>query len=168
VGDFAENFVLLSQTGEMVSLSAYCGKVVYISFGALWCGACMNWAQRLAIYGQRYAGEFVPIELMAESLHGPGNGQPLDPPNAEELMIWAVEYQGAEAPDPVLADPGWAVFFRYFTDNDSSHLPEGLLIGRDGKILHVGQVGYAGQEKDADGKIVDITVPAIDEALEAP
>ncbi len=167
VGDYAENFVLLSQTGDMVSLSTFCGKVVYISFGALWCGACMNWAQRLTIYGDRYADDFVPIELMAEALHGEA-GQPLDPPNAEELMTWAVKYQGPSATDPVLADPGWAVFYRYFEDNSGSSLPEGLLIDRDGKILYVGQVGFANQELDDSGKIIDIEIPQIDDALAAP
>jgi thiol-disulfide isomerase/thioredoxin len=168
VGDYVENFVLLSQTGEMVSLSNFCGKVVYVTMGAIWCSACTRWAQRLHIYAQKYPDDFVPIELLAESTHGQP-GQPKDPPNAEELMAWAVEFQGPSPTAPVLADVGWEVYHRYFEGdpNLTGNVPQGLLIDREGRILSVGNVGFSNEVKDGD-KIIDVTMYAIDEAVAAP
>ncbi len=36
IGDVAENFTLMDQYGEMVSLYSFCGQYIHIEFGAFW------------------------------------------------------------------------------------------------------------------------------------
>jgi|GEM_PF-3363527 len=129
LGSLAENFTLLSQEGKEVSLSDYCGKVVYIPMGAMWCPACQSTAEEIPQTMATYGGSgLVVLNLMAETARGAT-------PDQEALSTWADTY---DLVTPVLADSDWGVWERYFPSHST---PKELLIGRDGTLLEIGWVG---------------------------
>lgn len=129
VGDFAENFVLMDQGGRMVSLSDYCGQVVYIPLGAMWCPGCQSSAEQIPTKMAEYGDQgFVVLNLMAETPRGAE-------PDQDALTTWAETY---DLTTPVLADVDWGVWERYWPTHST---PKNLLIGRDGRLAAVGWVG---------------------------
>jgi peroxiredoxin len=128
VGDFAEDFRLMDQFGQPVRLSDYCGQVVYIPMGAMWCPACQGTAEELPSLQANYGAQgLVILNVMAET---PSGGTP----TTESLSVWADTY---DLDLPVLADPQWDVWHRYWP---SESTPRELLVGRDGRLLQVGFV----------------------------
>lgn len=127
-GDFVENFVLQDQDGKTVSLSDYCGQVVYIPMGAMWCPACQSSAQaipaKMAEYGE---DDFIALNLMAETARG-------DAPDEQSLSAWAETYG---LTTPVLADTEWQVWDRYWPSHAT---PKSLLIDREGRLAAIGWV----------------------------
>ena len=128
-GDFAENFILTDQHGDTVSLSDYCGQVVYIPLGAMWCPGCQAAAKAIPEKMDEDGDEgFIVLNLMAETARG-------DDPDEEDLTAWADTYN---ITTPVLADIDWAVWERYFPDHST---PKHILIDRDGRLAVIGWVG---------------------------
>jgi peroxiredoxin len=124
VGDLAEDFELSDQEGRLVRLSDYCGDVIDIQTGSMWCPGCQTEAARL---NEQYATwqdqGFVILSILAEDVHG-------EPVTAEALQAWVDTY---DLTTPVLGDPDGHVIHRYFTHEGSRE----LLIGRDGRIRNL-------------------------------
>lgn len=120
-GDAAEDFGLADQHGELVILSDYCGKVVLLQMGAMWCPQCQDDAQAIVPRLETHGDELVILNLLVE------NGAS-DPPRQIDLEAWAEHF---EITTPVLADKGWAVWERYFASHAT---PRAILLGRDGRI----------------------------------
>jgi len=137
VGDFAENFILTDQNGSAVSLSDYCGSVVYIPLGAMWCPGCQSSAEQIPAKIAAHGDDgLVVLNLMAETSRG-------GDPTQEDLTLWADTY---DITTPVLADSGWGVWDRYWPSHST---PKSILIDRDGRLLVVGWVG----DRDIEGAL---------------
>lgn len=122
VGDLAEDFMLLDQSGEPVRLSDYCGKVVYLALGAMWCTECIKHAEAIVDLLDQFGDEkLVVLTLMTEN-------PDFEPPEKADLETWAKTFG---LPTPVLSDEGWQVWDRYYRYHAA---PGQLLIGADGRI----------------------------------
>jgi peroxiredoxin len=123
LGDFAEDFALLDASGKTVHLSDYCGSVVYLALGAMWCTECAHHAEEIPNFVAEFgADKLAVLTLMTED---PDFG----PPTADALSVWAATYN---LESPVLADPNWGVWDRYYRYHAA---PGQLLIGPDGRIV---------------------------------
>lgn len=70
LGDIAANFSLINQSGQLVSLYDYFGKVILLDFSADWCEPCQAEATQLqSLYNELKDKGFVVITLL-------GVGQP--------------------------------------------------------------------------------------------
>lgn len=100
-GDYVPNFTLLNQDGEEVSMSDFCGKVVWIDMGAMWCPACRSIADEDVEpwYQARKDKPFAVLSIMAEDARG-------RTPDAEALSTWQQTY---DITTDILADPDWSV-----------------------------------------------------------
>jgi peroxiredoxin len=126
----------LDQSGAPVSLSNYCASVVYIAAGAMWCPGCQSEAEELeALYQAHKSQGFVTLTLMAETAQG-------KPPATADLQLWAANYQ---LTTPVLADPQWQVWNRYWPEGET---PKSMLIGRGGIIRRLGWAGSNDIERE--------------------
>lgn len=122
VGSPIENFVLMDQAGNSVSLSNYCDKVVYLVAGAMWCPGCRTDAEELEGIYQTYKDRgLITLNMLAE------NNRARTPTTAE-LTTWATTYG---ITTPVIADPEWQVWKRYWVEGET---PKGMLLGRGGII----------------------------------
>ncbi|MCB9741455.1 MAG: TlpA family protein disulfide reductase [Alphaproteobacteria bacterium] len=125
VGDIAENFTLMDQYGDGVKLHDFCGRVVLLVSGAIWCGSCQAETGSLqALYEEKRDRGLIVIQALAE------NAESQDP-TQEELQGWADNYGLSY---PVVADPGWAVNNRYEQDNG---IPTHVLIAPGGELIAV-------------------------------
>jgi peroxiredoxin len=125
-GDLMEDFALQDQNGNTVRLSDYCGSVVLLEMGAMWCGVCQEYASEIPETMAEYGSQgLVILNLLAENEQG-------GTPSQSELTEWATTYG---ITTPVLADANWGVWNRYFGEAT----PENILVGRDGEILVLGQ-----------------------------
>ncbi|WP_096084858.1 TlpA disulfide reductase family protein [Agaribacterium haliotis] len=124
-GNLAPNFKLPglknTETGAMVSLSDYKGKVVYLDFWASWCGPCRV---SLPLLNDMYK-ELAPkgFEVVAV--------------NIDETQADAVNFLTEYPVDyPVLADPEGSVPAVY----EPKGMPTSYLIDRSGRvqIVHTG------------------------------
>jgi peroxiredoxin len=123
-GDLVEDFALTDQSGATVHISDYCGQVIYIPMGAMWCPACKADAEEIPGLVAQYGSEgLVVLNVMAETARG-------DAPGTADLQTWADTYGIVT---PVLSDPGWGVWKRYWPEGETPHE---LLIDRDGRIVN--------------------------------
>ena len=129
MGSPIENFTLADQAGNTVSLSSYCDKVVYIVAGAMWCPGCRSDAEELEEIYQTYKDRgLVTLSMMAENARG-------RTPTTAELAQWATTYG---LTTPVLVDPDWQVWNRYWVEGET---PKEMLLGRGGIILDLSWPG---------------------------
>lgn len=122
-GDLAQNFVLKDQQGDDTYLSDFCGRVVVLQMGAMWCRSCQLEASRIPAlmddFGERGV---VVVSLMAETVEG-------KPPQPRDLEAWDVTF---DLNTPVLGDRSWKVWDRYFAREIT---PGALLLDREGRIV---------------------------------
>lgn len=124
-GDAMQDFALLDQNGESVLLSDYCGQVVYLQFGAMWCPTCRSEAAKINGLVERHsAAGLVVLNLITETPEG-------QVPTIDDLLAWANHFDLAT---PVLGDPEWQIWDRYFPVHST---PRAMLVDRDGQILRV-------------------------------
>ncbi len=127
-GAYAQDFATFDQSGQTVLLSDFCGKVVALQMGAMWCPTCQNEAKHLQETQAKYAARgLLLLTLLAENAA-------FEPIELHDLGLWANYF---ELSTPILADPNWQIWDRYFEVHAT---PRSLLIGPDGKILKVGYV----------------------------
>ncbi len=124
VGDLAEDFALRDQDGQVVRLSDFCGDVIDIQTGSMWCSGCQTEAARLNEQHARWSEQgFTILSILAENVAG-------DPVTEADLQLWQTTY---DLTTPVLGDPAGEVIHRYFTHEASRE----MLIGRDGRIRNL-------------------------------
>lgn len=122
-GDLAEDFGLRDQQSQTVLLSDYCGQVVLLELGAMWCPACQGAAEKIPQRMSEHGAEgFIVLNVMTE------NPQ-FETPSIEELARWAVTF---DIETPVLVDIDWQIWARYFPRKQT---PRSVLIGRNGRVL---------------------------------
>jgi thiol-disulfide isomerase/thioredoxin len=96
-GDVADNFTLMDQYGQEVSLYSFCGQYVMFSLGASWCPPCQDLAAEIQGIQDTY-GEmgFQAIEILYQDKR-------YNEPDDEDLLDW--EELGSMVNIPVLALP---------------------------------------------------------------
>ena len=93
-----ENFTLLDQNGNSVSLYDYEGQVVLLNISAMWCYGCnLSAMDAEALYQDFKDDGFAYLFLIGEDTGG-------NAPDQDDLNQWAGTY-GLTM--PVLADPDW-------------------------------------------------------------
>jgi thiol-disulfide isomerase/thioredoxin len=104
VGGAASNFILSDEKGNLVALSDYCDKAVYIEVSAMWCGPCKGLAEELEGVYQKYkARGLAVLSILVED----EDFKPVTPPN---LGAWARAYG---LTSPVLGDPTESVYGKF-------------------------------------------------------
>lgn len=130
--EIAPPFSLVSLSGEIISLSDFQGKVVYLDFWASWCGPCRHtlpWMQKMQA---KYKSQ--GLEILAVNVD--------ENKNDAKKMIDEIK--------PVFTvafDPTGNVAEKY----ELPTMPSSILIGRNGKIvfLHSGFREGDGEELEA-------------------
>lgn len=130
-------FALVSQGGEIVSLSDFRGKVVYLDFWASWCGPCRHtlpWMQKMQ---KKY--------------------------KAQGLEVFAVNVDENKADAQKIIDELKPVFTIGFDPTGSvaekyqlPTMPSSCLIGRDGKIVALHSGFREGDSEEIEEKIKNL------------
>lgn len=128
VGDFMQDFALRNQEGKTVRLSDFCGKVVALELGAMWCPTCQGEAEEINGLMDEYGDQGLVVLTLLTETGGQQN------PETQDLKAWAETYQ---LETPVLADPEWRIWERYF---EMHVTPRALIMGPDGTIEMSGLV----------------------------
>lgn len=99
-----KDFVLPDLDGNLVRLSDYNGKKVFLKFWGSWCSVCMSGMDEFVAYtdAQAASGEVVVLTVVAPGLYGEKN--------AEDFREW---FRGQEYNFTVLLDEGGTVTNQY-------------------------------------------------------
>lgn len=125
LGENAPDFTLRDLEGQSVSLSAYRGKVVLISFWATWCAPCQVEMPHLQkMYTDLKDQGFEVLSISADDARSASQVKPIVKRNGLTFTV--------------LQDKETAVVSKY---NPSKTLPYSVLVDRDGHIQQVHQ-GY--------------------------
>ncbi len=143
VGQAAPDFTLKSADGSEVSLASLKGRVVLLDFWATWCGPCKMAMPGVQKLSEKYKGKQVSV-FGVDTFERGGEAKA-----AEK----AKKYMDDQKYTYGLLYNGDALAKQY----GISGIPTFILIGPDGKILHIG-VGY---EPDNEDKLAE----KIDKAL---
>ena len=128
VGTIATNFVENDPAELAYALESYKGKVILISFGAVWCPPCRAEAPHLVELHNSYQGRgLVIIQIIHQDLEG-------NPAGPDDLNGWINTYG---LPFPVLSDPDYSTVTAY----GINALPTNIVIDRDFAIRYRGE-GY--------------------------
>jgi len=123
-----QNFRLIDQYGGKVRLDSFCGDVIVLQMGAMWCPSCQSEANKIPDLMKEYGPQGLTIlNLLAETTSGQA-------PIEAELLEWADYF---DVSTPVLADPNWEVWERYF---DRHVTPRAILVDREGRIRKIDYV----------------------------
>jgi thiol-disulfide isomerase/thioredoxin len=128
-GEAAPDFVLKSPDGKEVSLASLKGKVVLLDFWATWCGPCKAAMPSIQKLHEKYEGRAVAILGVNTWEQGPANV-------AQKYMEKNKFTYGL-----LLQGDGLATAYGI------SGIPTLVLIGPDGKIIHIG-VGFGPGEEE--------------------
>lgn len=118
-GNKAPDFKLANLEGDMVSLSDFKGKVVYIDFWASWCGPCLQEAPAAAKLKEHYKDRDDLVFLYISIDHDE---------NAWRNMIKEKELKGVH-----VLSKGWNSDVP--NNYNVSAIPKYYIIGRDGNIF---------------------------------
>ncbi len=129
LGDRAPNFMLRSDTGQVVALGDYRGRVVVLNFWATWCPPCIEEMPSLNRLQERYADQ--GLQVLAVSVD-------------EDAESYEKFLSQNKITFLTLRDPGRRVSLDYGTIK----LPETYIVGRDGRLLNkiIGPADWMGQE----------------------
>jgi peroxiredoxin len=122
---------LPDQSGRLVSLSAYRGKVVLLTISGSWCGTCHHEAGFLVPWAARRKADGVEvISLQFEYPDDPAHARLRIAAYANRLGIsWPLLLAGRPSRRDIAAALGGR--------GDIHQLPSHILIGRDGRVAHV-------------------------------
>lgn len=127
-GALIQNFALTDQYGDQVYLDDYCGKVIVLQMGAMWCPSCQAEARKIHDWSEQYGPMGLSIlNLMTET-------PDFAPPVPGDLLAWADHFKIST---PVLADRNWTIWERYL---DVHVTPRAILIDRSGRIKTINYV----------------------------
>lgn len=136
--ELIQNFRLMDQYGGKVRLDSFCGDVIVLQMGAMWCPTCQAEATKIPDLMQEYGPQGLTIlNLLAETTFSQA-------PIEAELLEWADYF---DVSTPVLADPNWEVWERYF---DRHVTPRAILVDREGRIR---KIDYVITEEDIQATI---------------
>lgn len=150
--DAATDFTLRDMDGASVSLSAYKGKVVVMSFWATWCGPCKE--------------EMPHLQKMLDAKKAQG---------LEVLSISTDDARSASQVKPYIKKNGYT--FTVLLDKDSSvigtynpakTLPYTVVVDRDGNVAKVSQGYNPGDEVELEKLIDSLLAAAAPAAAPAP
>lgn len=110
--------------GQPVSLAAYKGKVVLLDFWATWCPPCREEVPNIVRTYNKYHGQ--GLEIVGVSLDREGDKEKLISYTKENKMPWRQVYDGKY----------WQAAMAQAYGVQS--IPFSVLVGRDGKIIAVG------------------------------
>ncbi|MCO4743481.1 MAG: TlpA family protein disulfide reductase [Proteobacteria bacterium] len=97
VGEVPDDFRLLDQHGDTVSLWQFYGSVVIVDISTMWCAPCRALAETTEEVQNEYAKDgVVYVTILAENVEN-------EPPSHEDLNSWADAYGIVSS--PVVADP---------------------------------------------------------------
>ncbi len=125
-GDVVQAFSLVDQFNETVDFHDFCGRVILIEVGAMWCGPCQEAAPELQSLYREFSNDGVMVISLLTETEIQGEGA-----SPEDAATWANTY-GLEF--PVLADPGWDVAGNFSPDGTVS-IPNYTFIDTDMRIL---------------------------------
>ncbi len=123
VGDSAPAFALKTPDGSEVTLASLKGKIVLLDFWATWCGPCKMAMPGVQKIHEKYQGKDVAVFGIDTFEHAPG--EKAKKYMADKKYTYGLLYNGDELAKTY----------------GISGIPTFVLIGKDGKILHLG-VGY--------------------------
>jgi peroxiredoxin len=132
-GELIQNFALMDQHGRKIYLEDFCGDVVVLQMGAMWCPSCQAEANKIPMLMDKYGSQGLAIlNLLAETPTS-------EPPTQADLLAWSDYF---DVSSPVLADPNWQIWERYF---ELHVTPRAILINREGRIQ---KIDYVISEED--------------------
>ncbi len=143
VGDPAPDFSLSSGDGTTVTLASLKGRVVLLDFWATWCGPCKMAMPGVQKIHEKYAGKKVSV-FGVDTWERGSSEQKIEKPKkymAEKKYTYGLLFSGDDLAKQI----------------GISGIPTFLVIGPDGKILHIG----SGFDESGDEKLAAI----IDTAL---
>lgn len=132
VGESAPDFALKDAEGQTVTLESLKGRVVLLDFWATWCGPCKAAMPSIQAIHEHYAGK--PVSVFGVNTWERG-GKAADAKALKYMADNKYTYQTLLKGDDLAKTLG------------ISGIPTFVLIGADGKILHLG-VGFAGGEDE--------------------
>jgi peroxiredoxin len=118
VGEIASDFTLPDSSGNLVALSKYRGKVVFLNFWATWCGACRGEMPSLDALYREFKGRS-DFELVTISVDQQGWSTILPFLKSKSYQI------------PVLSDSDNRVSSSYWV----SGIPATFIVDRTGRIV---------------------------------
>ncbi len=99
VADTAATFTEMSFDGSLISLEDYRGKVIILSFGAMWCGPCRRAVPEMVELNNKYKSQGLEI---IECVYQDEDGDPCD---VSDMGRWMSEF---------------GINYMVFTDEDRS------------------------------------------------
>lgn len=123
VGEYAPNFKLQNLNGEIVDLSSFAGKKVYLKFWASWCGPCKESIPELLKLMDNKERDFEVITIVTPGFNGEKS--------KDDFIKWYTE-QGYEKL-PVLFDESGDILKTY----NVKGMPNVLLIDSFGRIAKI-------------------------------
>jgi thiol-disulfide isomerase/thioredoxin len=135
-GDTAPDFALKGPDGKEVTLASLKGRVVLLDFWATWCGPCKQAMPGVQKLSEKYKGKPVSVFGVNAFEHGPA--QRAGDYMAKNSYTYGLLVEG----DTLAKQYGIA------------SIPTFILIGPDGKILHIG-VGFEEGADEQLGSIID-------------
>jgi peroxiredoxin len=122
-GDSVRDFSLRNQSGGWTRLSDYCGQVIVLQLGGMWCPTCQSEAERIKDIMEEYGSQgVIVLNLMGEN-------PSFDEATVEDLKAWA---DALEIETPVLSDTDWRVWGHYYRRIVT---PRAVLIDRQGRVV---------------------------------
>lgn len=133
IGNIAINITEISSNGENVTLESFRGKVILLTFSAMWCGPCRAEAPELVELHNTYSGQgLVIIQIVYQDEDG-------NPSDNTDLARWIGEFG---LPFRVCTDPDRSSVDSYLLASDG--IPFNVVIDRDFVI----QLRVAGYDPD--------------------
>lgn len=142
IGQRAENFTLLDQNGNQVSLHDYIGKVILLDLSTMWCSPCQAEAAEAEELYQAYKLRgFIILSVLCQDYIG-------GPPATSDCKAWANLYG---LTFPVLADNNVNVWNLY---DDEGYIPLNLIIDKK-MVIQYKDAGYEPAIKESFIQIIE-------------
>lgn len=139
-GDAAPDFSLRTPDGKEVTLAGLKGKVVLLDFWATWCGPCIAAMPSIQRLHEKYVGR--PVVILGVNTWERGAADKAQKFMEKNKYTYGLLLKGDDLAE-AYGVPG---------------IPTLVLIGPDGKILHIG-VGFGPDEEKHLSEMIDKAIP---------